>query len=169
LRFIEFCPDGTVRTERVHISEDTRRTLNENFLLFFTGISRKADTILKEQEDNIAKRLEILRQIKRMAYEARADLEASNVDAIGEKLHQSWLLKKQLAGSISNGVIDEMYLAARRAGAIGGKITGAGGGGFFLLYCPHQKQNDVRAALNGLQELPFQLERDGTKVIFNYR
>jgi D-glycero-alpha-D-manno-heptose-7-phosphate kinase len=88
---------------------------------------------------------------------------------LGELLHQSWLLKKQLAGAISNGEIDEMYTAARQAGAIGGKITGAGGGGFLLLYCPFEKQNAVRAALHSFQELPFQLERDGTKVIFNYR
>jgi D-glycero-alpha-D-manno-heptose-7-phosphate kinase len=79
------------------------------------------------------------------------------------------MLKKQLAGSISNGSIDKIYDAARQAGAIGGKLTGAGGGGFLLLYCPHHKQEAVRAALNSLQELPFQLERDGTKVIFNYR
>jgi phosphoheptose isomerase len=88
---------------------------------------------------------------------------------LGELLHKSWTLKKQLAGAISNGAIDQMYTAARQAGAIGGKLTGAGGGGFLLLYCPHHKQDAVRTALNSLQELPFQLERDGTKVIFNYR
>jgi len=74
-----------------------------------------------------------------------------------------------LADQISNGVIDSMYQIARQAGAIGGKITGAGGGGFLLLYCPHEKQDAVRAALHELQELPFQLEPDGSKVIFNYR
>ena len=103
-----------------------------------------------------------------MAYQARKELEAANIDALGELLHESWLLKKQLAGSISNGIIDEMYITARQAGAIGGKLTGAGGGGFLLLYCPFEKQNAIRAALR-LQELPFQLEHDGTKVIFNYR
>jgi D-glycero-alpha-D-manno-heptose-7-phosphate kinase len=169
LRFIEFCQDGSIHLERLHISEDDLRTLNENFLLFFTGISRKADNILKEQEDNIAQRLEVLRQIRNMAYTARKELETSNFDALGELLHQSWLLKKQLAGPISNGSIDSMYQAARKAGAIGGKITGAGGGGFLLLYCHHKYQNDVRNALSNLQELPFRLEHDGTKVIFNYR
>jgi D-glycero-alpha-D-manno-heptose-7-phosphate kinase len=84
-------------------------------------------------------------------------------------LNQSWELKKRLAGTISNGYIDEMYDTARRAGAIGGKIAGAGGGGFLLLYVPYECQSDVRNALNGLQELPFRLESDGTKVIFNYR
>ena len=77
--------------------------------------------------------------------------------------------KKQLASRISNGTLDELYKAARNAGAIGGKITGAGGGGFLLLYCPQHRQDDVRAALHGLPELPLRLERDGTKVIFNCR
>jgi len=169
LRFFEFLPGGAIRATKVRMDDERRRLLNENFMLFYTGISRKADTILHEQQNNINGRLTILRQIKQMAYTARDELERTHIDALGELLHESWLLKKQLAGPISNGVIDEMYNAARKAGAIGGKITGAGGGGFLLLYCPHEKQDAVRSALNSLQELPFQLERDGSKVIFNYR
>ena len=169
LRFIEFRQDGRIVSERLQLNANTYRSLNDNFLLFYTGIQRKADSILKEQKANIADRLKTLRKLKEMAYTARQELEAANIDALGELLHQSWLLKKQLAGAISNGEIDEMYTVARRAGAIGGKITGAGGGGFLLLYCPFDKQNAVRAALHGFQELPFKLERDGTKVIFNYR
>ena len=111
-----------------------------NFMLFFTGISRKSDTILEEQQNHIADRLETLREIKKMAYMARNELEAGNIDVLGELLHKSWLLKKQLAGPISNGSIDKMYDAARQAGAIGGKLTGAGGGGFLLLYCPHRNR-----------------------------
>jgi D-glycero-alpha-D-manno-heptose-7-phosphate kinase len=107
--------------------------------------------------------------MKQMAYQAREELRSGNLDAIGHLLHESWELKKQLASQISNTRIDEIYQAARRAGAAGGKITGAGGGGFLLLYCPYEKQEAVRSALQGLQELPFKLEQDGTKVIFNYR
>lgn len=169
LRFIEFQKDGTIKTDRVLIDEKSLRLLNMNFMLFFTGISRKSDTILEEQQNHIADRLAILREIKNMAYTARKELEASNVDILGELLHKSWLLKKQLAGPISNDLIDKIYNAARQAGAIGGKLTGAGGGGFLLLYCPNHKQEAVRTALSDLQELPFQLEQDGTKVIFNYR
>lgn len=169
LRFMEFMPDSEVRVEKINISADARRALNDNFLLFFTGVSRKADNILSEQKSNIKARLTELREIKHMAHQARAYLEAENFDALGELLHQSWELKKRLAGSISNGQINEMYEAARRAGAIGGKIAGAGGGGFLLLYVPYERQNKVRAALSGLQELPFRLEADGTKIIFNYR
>ena len=169
LRFIEFMPDGEVKTERVHISTDARRALNDNFLLFFTGVGRKSSTILKEQKSNIKDRLSELREIKQMAYQARAYIEAENFDALGGLMHQSWELKKRLAGTISNGPINDMYEAARNAGAVGGKIAGAGGGGFLLLYVPYERQNKVREVLNDLQELPFRLESDGTKIIFNYR
>ncbi|MFC1997185.1 GHMP kinase [Chloroflexota bacterium] len=168
-RFIQFNKDGTIQSEKLSLDKETLRNINNNFLLFFTGISRKANNILKEQKSNIINRLEILGKLKEMASTARQELEASNIDALGELLHQSWLLKKQLAGSISNNAIDELYNTAYNAGAYGGKITGAGGGGFILLYCPHEKQGAVRSALSSLQELPFQLERDGTKVIFNNR
>ncbi len=169
MRFLEFRPDGSVAVERIELPVDLKRRVNENLLLFFTGITRQATSILGEQQRNLDGRRGILRHMKAMAYEARTELLAGNLDSLGCLLHESWLLKKQLAGSISNGTIDAMYEASRQAGAIGGKITGAGGGGFLLLYCPWEKQECVRTALRGLQELPFQLEPDGTKVIFNYR
>jgi D-glycero-alpha-D-manno-heptose-7-phosphate kinase len=169
LRFFEFLPSGEVRSEKVRLDDGLRRELNSNFLLFFTGISRKADTILTEQKQNIKDRLTVLNAIKQLAYTARDEVAAGNIDALGALLNEGWQLKKQMAGRISSDVIEDMYAAARRAGAIGGKLTGAGGGGFLLLYVPHAKQDAVRAALSSLQELPFQLERDGSKVIFNYR
>ena len=169
LRFFEFCPNGQVKVEKVILDTDLRRELNDRFMLFFTGISRKADSVLTEQKSNIKDRMNVLREIRDMAYHAKSDLQAGQIDAFGSLLHHSWELKKRMAGQISNGRIDEMYDAARRAGAIGGKITGAGGGGFILLCAPHEKHQAIRQALSGLQELPFQLEPDGTKVIFNYR
>ncbi|MEK7326375.1 MAG: GHMP kinase [Chloroflexota bacterium] len=169
LRFMEFAPDGKVRCEKIELDSYLKRRLNESLLLFFTGVTRRADTILDEQKRNIGDRLSVLREMKQMAYTARDELRAGNLDSIGELLHKSWELKKQLASQISNGMIDDMYQAARRAGAIGGKITGAGGGGFLLLYCPQERREAVRTALNHLQELPFRLEQDGSKVIFNYR
>lgn len=169
LRFIEFLPDGQVRVEKMNLDPEFRRGLNDCFLLFFTGINRKADTVLTEQKNNIKDRMPVLREIKHMAYQAKKELENGNFDAFGSLLHQSWEVKKRLAGPISNGTIDEMYDAARQAGAVGGKITGAGGGGFLLLYAPYEKHQAIRKALSKLQELPFQLEPDGSKVIFNYR
>ncbi len=169
MRFFEFNTDGSVRSEKIRLDDDKRRALNDNFLLFYTGLTRKADSILEEQRNNIVDRLPILRRIKETAYIARGELEAGNIDILGDLLHEGWALKKQLAGKISNDYIDDLYAAARKAGALGGKITGAGGGGFLLLYCHHHKHNAVRSALRSLQELPFQLERDGSKVIFHYR
>jgi D-glycero-alpha-D-manno-heptose-7-phosphate kinase len=169
MKFFEFLPEGEVKVEKIDISSDARRALNDNFLLFFTGVSRSSSSILDEQKNKIKDRLGELREIKQMAYQAREYVEAENFDAIGGLMHQSWELKKRLAGTISNGHINDMYEAARSAGAIGGKIAGAGGGGFLLLYVPYERQSRVRAVLNGLQELPFRLEADGTKIIFNYR
>jgi D-glycero-alpha-D-manno-heptose-7-phosphate kinase len=169
LRFFEFQAGGQVCSEKLDLAPGVARRLNESLLLFFTGVTRKADTILGEQRRNIQDRRAILREMKAMAHQARAELLAGRLEAVGELLHQGWELKKKLASQISNGGIDEMYQAARNAGALGGKITGAGGGGFLLLHCPPEKREAVRAALSHLQELPFQLEGDGSKVIFNYR
>jgi D-glycero-alpha-D-manno-heptose-7-phosphate kinase len=168
-RFIEFRPSGRVVTETVHLDPMLKNRLNENFLLFFTGTTRQAEHILSEQKDNIGDRLEILRKMKSLAYQARDELSTGNINAIGHLLHESWQLKKQLASKISNGEIDSWYQMAIDAGAYGGKITGAGGGGFLLLYCPYDKRENVRHALGHLRELPFRLEPDGTKIIFNNR
>ena len=169
LRFFEFLQNGEVKTKKINISVDARRELNDNFLLFFTGVSRSSSSILKEQKNNIKDRMTELREIKQMAYQARDYIESENFDALGELMHQSWELKKRLAGTISSSNINAMYESARNAGAVGGKIAGAGGGGFLLLYVPYERQSKVRAALSELQELPFRLEADGTKIIFNYR
>ena len=169
LRFFEFLPGGQVKSEKMKISPEAQRVLNDSFLLFFTGMVRKSSSILSEQTSKIKDRISELREIKQMAWQARNVLEHGDFDTLGILIHQSWELKKRLAGTISNRHINEMYETARRAGALGGKITGAGGGGFLLLYVPYECQNSVRTALRGLQELPFRLEADGTKVIFNYR
>jgi D-glycero-alpha-D-manno-heptose-7-phosphate kinase len=153
----------------VALGGDLQRRLNDSLLLFFTGITRSASSILAGQERNINGRRPVLRAMKAMAYHARDELQAGRLDGFGSLLHESWTLKKRLADNISNSTIEAIYEAARCAGALGGKITGAGGGGFLLLFCPGEKQDCVRAALHGLQELPFRLEPDGTKVIFNYR
>jgi D-glycero-alpha-D-manno-heptose-7-phosphate kinase len=170
LRFITFACDGSVTVESVQLDDSVRRRLDQSLLLFYTGMVRQAGDILHEQRNNIADRLAVLREMKRLAVEGRACLETGALDDLGRLLHQSWQLKKQMASRISNGQIDAMYAAARKAGALGGKITGAGGGGFLLLYCPYQRQDRVRAALTGVgRELPFRTERFGSKVIFNYR
>jgi D-glycero-alpha-D-manno-heptose-7-phosphate kinase len=168
-RFIRFCRNGQIAVEQLGLNAEQYRKLNRSLLLFYTNIARKAESVLDEQAKKIDANLDILNEMKRLALAAKNCLQAEAFDDFGLLMDQGWQLKKQLASRISNGVIDEMYAIARKAGCLGGKITGAGGGGFLLLYCPPQKQDDVRHALADLTELPFGLERDGSKVIFNYR
>jgi D-glycero-alpha-D-manno-heptose-7-phosphate kinase len=169
LRFIQFQPDGTVSVERVCLDRDTQRRLSEGLMLFYTGITRQSNSILAEQQTNIRDRRPVLRRMKAMTLEALKEITAGRLENLGALLDEGWKLKKQMASLVTNGSLDLMYQAARDAGAQGGKITGAGGGGFLLLYCPQDRQDAVRAALRDLQELPFGLEADGSKVIFNYR
>lgn len=169
LRLIEFTKDGVITSRRLNLGEERYRLLSNNLMLFFTGITRSASSILQEQNSKVTDNHSHLLQLKQFAYDAFNLLEKGEMDFIGEMLHESWQIKKKLASNITNGPIEDYYEAARKAGAIGGKISGAGGGGFLLLYCPANKQAKVRRVLSGLQELPFSIERDGTKVIFNYR
>lgn len=168
-RFLRFNRNDRISVEALHIDEHLRRKLDQNLLLFYTNVARKAESILAEQSQNIHDRLTVLRSMKTLALQAKASLEAGQVEDLGYLLDESWQLKKQLASGVSNALIDELYAAARNAGALGGKITGAGGGGFLLLYCPPEKQDNVRTVLSALPELPFRLEQDGSKVIFHYR
>lgn len=168
-RFICFNQDDSVMVEHLQLEDRQRRKLSQNLLLFYTNIARKAESVLTEQVQKMDERLHVLREMKKLALQAKACLQAGEFDELGCLLDQSWQMKKQLASGVSNTFIDELYAAACKAGALGGKITGAGGGGFLLLYCPLEKQERVRAALSSLPELPFRLEHDGSKVIFHYR
>jgi D-glycero-alpha-D-manno-heptose-7-phosphate kinase len=168
-RFLQFGRNGQVIVEQMGLGAEQYRRLNRSLLLFYTNVARKAENVLTEQLQKMETNLDLLREMKRLALVAREALRAEAFDDFGVLLDQSWQIKKQLASRVSNHAIDELYTKARKAGALGGKITGAGGGGFFLIYAPMQKQDEVRQALSALPELPFGLERDGTKVIFNYR
>ncbi len=168
-RFITFGQDGTITLEPLRVEPAVLQRLNASLMLFYTNVARKAETILAEQVQNITDRRPILRAMKEMAVTARRTLEAGDLDDFGALLHEGWLYKQRLASQVGNPMLNGLYDAARRAGALGGKITGAGGGGYLLLYCPPERQDAVRAALYPLPELPFRFERDGTKVIFNYR
>lgn len=168
-RFFEFCADGEMVVQSIAMESTVARRLNQNLMLFYTNVARKAEMVLTEQRENIQDRRGILREMKKMAVTGRTLLERGQIDQFGALMHEAWLLKKQLASKVSNSAIDALYDSAIEAGALGGKITGAGGGGFLMLYCPRERQDAVRSALHHLPELPFHLERDGTKVIFNYR
>ncbi len=104
-----------------------------------------------------------------MVEEGKEYLIKGKLDDFGKLLHQGWERKKKLAQGINNPLIEEIYQAARKAGALGGKICGAGGGGFLLVYCPVERQNQIRKTLRNLRELPFRFEEEGTKAIFNVK
>lgn len=168
LRFMHFSAAG-VAVNRLDIGRESLAALNQNLMLFYTNVTRRAETILDEQNNNIGRRIAHLRTLAQFAKEASCQLQQGRLDEIGALLHESWLLKRELASRISNEYLDGLYRAARQAGALGGKIAGAGGGGYLLLYCPVEQQPQVRQALYPLSELPFNLERNGTRIIFEQR
>ncbi len=169
LRRFLFQKDGSVEIEKIAISDRQRRRLSNNLMLFYTDRVRRSEDILRKQKASILDRMATLRKMKTQVPEARRHLEGGSVDEMGPLLDRAWALKKSLASGISDREIDRIYQDAREAGASGGKISGAGGGGFLLLYCLPDAQDAVRTALDGYREMPFSLERDGSKVIFNVR
>ncbi len=172
LNFYEFTSGG-VKVEPVRATPETRRKLEKNILLFFTGSTRAASSILSEQkkssEQNETLVLEALHAVKDIAYQTKAVLEFGDVAAVGKLLDFSWKNKKKFAGGVSNAFIDECYDLAKSNGAVGGKITGAGGGGFLLLYCEPQCQGAVTRALEakGLKRMDFRFESEGARVLVN--
>ena len=170
LREITFKSDCTVDIERVNINSEDLRIFGSNILLFYTNITRKSSTILEEQKSRTKDKFEILRTMRDQVPKFRKVLENSvPFDDVGHILHKAWMMKKQLASKITDSHIDHMYESARNSGALGGKISGAGGGGFLILYVPREKQDSIRQALNDYREFPFMLESDGSKIIFNVK
>lgn len=169
LRCFQFEPGGGVHVERLSLPNHHKRQLSDNLMLFYTNRTRSAASVLHEQRERIPEKRPMLTQLKTLAHEARACLTGGQLDALGEILDRGWRWKKEMSDRISDPDIDALYQRALDAGALGGKLCGAGAGGFFLLYCPQRGQAQVREALSGLRELPFLLERDGSKAIFNMR
>ena len=167
LRGLAFNTDDTVSVEQVDLSQSARRRLGSNLLLFFTNIVRQASSVLTEQKARIASTVKYHDRIRDLAHEVREALNQGNFDAVGEILDTNWQLKKSLANGISNPTIDAMYDAALAGGALGGKISGAGGGGFLMVYCRRPDQDNLRESLKCYREMPFMLEPHGSKVIFN--
>ena len=167
LNFFEFRRDGSVTVDPVIMEKSLRNQLEENLMMFYTGQLHSASAILKEQSGNITAGEKEQNQLKMcdLARKLRDELTCGNIDAMGEILHENWLLKKTLASGISNPAIDEAYDKAIKAGATGGKLLGAGGGGFLLFYVPKEKQNAVREK-TGLPQMPMRFDSQGSVVIF---
>ncbi len=169
IRQINFNSDETVTLQNLSLNASQKRVLCSNLLLFFTNKTRKSADILSEQKKHTKIKKNYLDKIKGLVKEVHQSLENNKFDKLGGFLDYNWQMKKELASKITNSEIDYMYDIAMKNGALGGKILGAGGGGFLLVYCPRANQNKLREALKDYREMPFMLERDGSKVIFNVR
>ena len=169
LRYYEFEPDGFVKVEPVIMKSDAREKLERNLLMFYTGDVRSANNILAKENHNLAndqEKINTTLKLCEMTRFLREKLENGDVDALGPVLKESWEMKKSLAQGISNPLIDEAYEQALKAGATGGKLLGAGGGGFLLFYCENETSKErVRNALS-LTEMPFEFDRAGCSIIF---
>lgn len=166
---IHFNPDDSVSVRRIIWSREQVEALRGQLLMFYTGITRLASSILSAQSASMSQDEAKVRTVDRMVGSAESvlkDLLNGRTDSLGEALHESWELKKSLAAGVSNLEIDQAYEAARSAGAVGGKILGAGGGGFLLLFVPPEHQERVRTALRALREIPFRFSRQGSSIIF---
>lgn len=169
LNKITFHPDESVSVSKVPVFNTNLLILGSRLLLFYTNKTRNADDILKIQAQNTEDKMKVLQKMKNFVPRLERSLQNYNFNRLGKLLHENWLLKKSLVGSISNSEIDDMYNTAMDAGALGGKICGAGGGGFLLMYVPKAKQDHVRSALSDYRELPFMLDSYGSRIIFNVR
>ncbi len=168
LREISFISDGTVSIRSLEISQSRKRIFGSNLLLFFTGLTRKSSDILSDQKKHMAENHKTLKKMKAQVSKMNAILESEHdFGEIGSMLHQAWSLKRELSKEITNDNIDRMYTRALESGAMGGKICGAGGGGFLLLYVPRENQNQVRKTMQDYREFPFMLNDGGSKIIFN--
>jgi D-glycero-alpha-D-manno-heptose-7-phosphate kinase len=167
IRDIRFGPGDRVVADELALSTGERRALQQQIMLFFTGVTRSATSILAEQTartEAIRPQLDVLRDLAGLAVDR---LRGGDIEAVGTAMRESWEIKRKLASGISSEQVDNAVARALDAGASGAKLTGAGGGGFLLVICPPQWQGAVRTSLAGLRELPVKLDRSGSRVMLN--
>lgn len=161
-----FCNDGSVSVTPLICTKETKNKLFQHLMLFFTGNTRDSRQILQEQTQTMESKRTMLDDLVKTVNKAYQALADGKPEIWGEELDRTWKIKKQFAGGVSNEYIDGMYQAAKDAGAVGGKILGAGGGGFLLLYVSPDKQDEVRQALSGYREVPFETDAQGSRIVF---
>lgn len=170
LKLVRFHPDGKVDVEPITMPGNSLAELERSMMMFYTGVVRSASAILSDQSKNVAsdvaKRKNTARMVE-MAHELHTELARGHHQAVGESMHEGWLLKKTLAAGISTPMLDEAYAAARGAGAIGGKLLGAGGGGFLVFSVPENCRAAVRKALEPMKQIDFGIDRTGTNIVFH--
>ena len=166
--FIQFNPDDSVHVEPIICKRETVEQLQSQALVFYTGITRRAANVLEQQQSALAsekKKRDTTEKMVELAQSLRRELQENRATSFGEIIHQGWLLKKTLARGITNGAIDGWYEKARNAGAIGGKLLGAGAGGFLMFVAPPEKHEAIAHALK-LRRMDFHFETQGSKIIF---
>jgi len=174
LNYIEFSAEG-VTVEPIYLPSDLKRALESRLMLFFTGRWQDSARIWEEQKRNTQRNrasvIDALHEIKQAAIRLHDDLRRGEIAAVGECLQRSWRAKRQLAQGVSDPWIDQWYDSAINAGAKGGKLTGAGGGGFMLLYCEPDRQRNVTESLEnaGLTQLPFHFESEGATLLLKHQ
>jgi D-glycero-alpha-D-manno-heptose-7-phosphate kinase len=167
IRDIRFGPGDEVVAEELGLSMAERRALQHQIMLFYTGVTRRADPILAEQNANVEATLPQLDLLRDLAGFAVERLRSGDVDAIGPAVRESWEAKRKLASGVSNAQIDLAVTRALDAGASGAKLTGAGGGGFLLVICSVERQRAVRESLTYMREFPVRLDRFGSRIVLN--
>lgn len=169
LNYIQFNQDDSVLVEPIICQRRTIEKIQAGTLTFYTGITRSASGILKHQQSAMAsekKKQAVMRQMTALARRLRVELQANRADSLGEIIHEGWRLKKSLTSGISSDAIDGWYEKARQAGAIGGKLLGAGAGGFLMFYAPPERHEAIVHALKGLRQMDFRFEPQGSRIIF---
>jgi D-glycero-alpha-D-manno-heptose-7-phosphate kinase len=167
LNHILFQTNGDISVRPVTVPQERLEELNSHLMLFYTGIMRTASEVAKTNLEDLESKSEHLNALKDMVAEAISILCSNRcICHFGELLHRAWMLKRGLGPNVSNGILDELYQRAQKYGAIGGKIAGAGGGGFLLLFAPPSAQERIRKALQELIYVPFKLESSGSQIIF---
>lgn len=165
LNRIHFSKDG-FQVNPLIISQEKKHRLNQNLMMFFTGLSRFSSTIQEKHEQAIQSKERQLLEMLALVDQAEAALTGGDLDEFGRLLDYTWQLKRGVNAAVSNDAIDQIYQTAKQAGALGGKLLGAGGGGFLLFYVQPEKQAKVRRALENLKEIPFQFENGGARVLY---
>ena len=168
LKFIRFMTNGNVAVTPIVLAKDTLEELNGNLMMFYTGNVRSASSILSEQNKNVSDQAKFNNLVKmtELTYELKDALQNNDLTSFGSILHKGWMLKRELANGITNPLIDKYYDIAMENGALGGKLLGAGGGGFLLMYVPKERQDKLRNALSDLSLMDFSFDHDGSKIIF---
>ncbi len=166
IQYFDFHADDAVRVSPIPLPARDRESLSDHLSLYYTGITRRAEGILKEQSARTSEKLDAYERIRQLAGEARSALIDRDFERLGEIVDEGWQLKRGLSSGISNGEIDARYAAARAAGAYGGKITGAGGGGFLLLVHPPERSRQIATALSPMERLPVRVTSEGSRILF---